>query len=217
MDKGTGTKTHADVFGSTALALNMTNTNTVSIGFNEGWACQEYVWFRPCNVNYPSGGSQSTLISGIYYLPYGYTPPGLSISSAVQCSVWSITKSCYYSPFESMWRSNPASVARGTQPPSGGATAVSSDISFTVASTLGLNAFVIYVDSDSVGSISVSWGGETVLSAKTMRDAGGCGDANYTSGTRFPVRCPTVRAGAENIVIAFTFGSWIKSVSLANN
>ena len=72
VDEGGANKTHAEVFGSTTLALNMTNTNQIVVGFNEGWMCQEYAAIKPCNINYPNGGTQSTMVSGIYFLPYGF-------------------------------------------------------------------------------------------------------------------------------------------------
>ena len=88
---------------------------------------------------------------------------------------------------------------------------------FAVTSTLGLTGFVVNVDADSMSAITVSWAGGTAYNGLVHYTLGGCANATYTSGTRFPMRCPTDRTSAETITIAFTFGTWLRGVSLTNN
>ena len=217
-NSGNADYTHANVFGGTTLALNMTNTNAVAISINNGSLQVINVSGLIRNVNYPNGGNWATLASGFYYVHSGFGVPALPISWNVQLNSSSITSpGGYFSPFESFWRSNPQSVPRGQSPPSYGGTTISNVVVFNVTSTLGLTAFVVNVDTDSVSTMTVSWASGTAYDAKTHYTLGGCGNATYAGGTRFPVRCPTDRTSAETITIAFTFGTWLRGVSLTNS
>ena len=217
-NSGNADYTHANVFGGTTLALNMSNTNAVAISINNGSLQVINVSGLIRNENYPNGGNWATLASGFYYVHSGFGVPSLPISWNVQLNGSTVTTlGGYYSPFESFWRSNPQSVPRGPSPPSYGGTTISNTIVFNVTSTLGLTAFVVNIDSDSVSTMTVSWAGGTAYDAKTHYTLGGCGNATYAGGTRFPVRCPTDRTSAETITVSFTFGTWLRGVSLTNN
>ena len=217
-NSGNADFTHANVFGGTTLALNMSNTNAVAISINNGSLQVINVSGLIRNVNYPNGGNWATLASGFYYVHSGFGVPALPISWNVQLNGSSITTpGGYYSPFESFWRSNPQSVPRGQSPPSYGGTTISNVVVFNVTSTLGLTACVVNVDTDSVSTMTVSWASGTAYDAKTHYTLGGCGNATYAGGTRFPVRCPTDRTSAETISVSFTFGTWLRGVSLTNN
>ena len=218
-NSGSANFSHATVFGGTTLALNMSNTNVVALAINNTSPQVISVSGIIRNVNHPNGGAWATLASGFYYLHSGYETPALSINySGVQVNGCTITTAAgYYSPFEGYWRSNPQSVPRGPSAPTYGGTTTSNSLVFAVTSTLGLTGFVVNLDTDSVSAITVSWAGGTAFNGMVHYTLGGCANATYTAGTRFPMRCPTDRTGAETITIAFTFGTWLRGVSLTNN